>query len=86
MFKKILVANRSEIAVRVINACQALGIPTVAIYSDADKNSRHCSIADEAVHIGPSSPRESYLDIEKIIDTVKRIGAEAIHPGYGFLA
>ena len=86
LFNKILIANRSEIAVRVINACQSLGIPSVAVYSDADKNSKHCLLADEAVHIGPPAPRESYLDIEKIINAAKESGADAIHPGYGFLA
>lgn len=85
-FNKVLVANRSEIAVRVINACKTLGIPSVAVYSDADARSKHRMIADEAVHIGPPSPRESYLDIEKIINAAKSVGADAIHPGYGFLA
>ena len=86
LFNKILVANRSEIAVRVINACRVLGIPSVAVYSDADANSKHRLQADEAVHIGPPPPRESYLDIEKIIAAAKQTGADAIHPGYGFLA
>jgi acetyl-CoA carboxylase biotin carboxylase subunit len=86
LFNKILVANRSEIAVRVINACRTLGIPSVAIYSDADNNSKHKQLADEAIHIGPPSPRESYLDIEKIITAAKNTNADAIHPGYGFLA
>jgi acetyl-CoA carboxylase biotin carboxylase subunit len=86
LFNKILVANRSEIAIRVMNACRTLGIPSVAVYSDADKNSKHRLFADEAVHIGPSPPRESYLDIDKIINAAKQTGCEAIHPGYGFLA
>jgi acetyl-CoA carboxylase biotin carboxylase subunit len=86
LFKKILVANRSEIAVRVINACRNLGIPTVAVYSDADIKSKHRFWADESVYIGPSSPRESYLAIEKIIDSAKSTGCDAIHPGYGFLS
>lgn len=86
LFEKILVANRSEIAIRVMNACRTLGILSVAVYSDADKNSKHRFYADEAVHIGPSPPRESYLDIEKIINAAKQTGCEAIHPGYGFLA
>jgi acetyl-CoA carboxylase biotin carboxylase subunit len=86
LFNKILVANRSEIAIRVMNACRTLGIPSVAVYSDADKNSKHRLFADEAVHIGPSPPRESYLDIEKIINAAKDTGCDAIHPGYGFLA
>ncbi len=86
LFHRILVANRSEIAVRVINACRTLGIPSVAVYSDADKDSKHRWHADESVHIGPSPPRESYLAIAKIIDAAKQTGCDAIHPGYGFLA
>lgn len=84
--QKILIANRSEIAVRVINACQAMGIKSVALYSDADKNSKHKMIADEAVYIGEAAPQKSYLDIEKIISAAKETNADAIHPGYGFLA
>ncbi|RKX27773.1 MAG: acetyl-CoA carboxylase biotin carboxylase subunit [Candidatus Zixiibacteriota bacterium] len=86
LFNKILVANRSEIAVRVMNACRTLGVPCVAVYSDADRGSKHRFFADEAVHIGASPPRESYLDIEKIINAAKETGCDAIHPGYGFLA
>ena len=86
LFKRILVANRSEIAVRVINACRVLGIPTVAVYSEADKNSKHRLMADASVLIGPPPPRQSYLDIGKIIDAARQSGCEAIHPGYGFLA
>ena len=86
LFKKILVANRSEIAVRVMNACRTLGIPTVAVYSEADANSKHRQFADESVLIGPPSPRESYLDIDKIIGAARKTGCDAIHPGYGFLA
>jgi len=86
LFNKILVANRSEIAIRVMNACRTLGIPSVAVYSDADKNSKHRLFADEAIHIGPSPPRESYLHIEKIINAAKQTCCDAIHPGYGFLA
>lgn len=86
LFKKILVANRSEIAIRVMNACRTLGIPSVAVYSDADANSRHRLTADDSVHIGPPPPRESYLDINKIIAAARQVGADAIHPGYGFLA
>lgn len=84
--QKVLIANRSEIAVRVINACQAMGIKSVAVYSEADKNSKHKLIADEAVHIGEAAPQKSYLDIEKIINAAKETNADAIHPGYGFLA
>jgi acetyl-CoA carboxylase biotin carboxylase subunit len=85
-FKKILVANRGEIAVRIMRACNEMNIATVAVYSDADRAALHTRVADEAVHIGASSPRESYLNIEKIIDAAKKTNADAIHPGYGFLA
>ena len=83
---KILIANRGEIAVRIIRACRDLGIETVAVYSDADRASLHVRNADEAVHIGPPQPRESYLRIEKILEAAKKTGADAIHPGYGFLS
>ncbi len=86
LFERILVANRSEIAVRVINACKSLGIRTVAVYSEADVNSKHRLMADESVLIGPPPPRESYLDIDKLIMAAKQTGADALHPGYGFLA
>lgn len=86
MFKKILVANRGEIAIRVIRACKEMGITSVAIYSDADRLALHVHHADEAYRIGPPPSRESYLAIDKIIQTAKRCGAEAVHPGYGFLA
>ncbi len=86
MFKKILIANRGEIACRVIKTARKMGIATVAVYSDADANAMHVEMADEAVHIGPSPAAESYLVIDKIIDVCKTTGAEAVHPGYGFLS
>ncbi|WP_428680851.1 acetyl/propionyl/methylcrotonyl-CoA carboxylase subunit alpha [Reyranella sp.] len=86
MFSKILIANRGEIACRVIKTARRLGIKTVAVYSDADRTARHVAMADEAVHIGPSAARESYLVADRIIDAAKRTGAQAIHPGYGFLS
>ena len=86
MFKKILIANRGEIACRVIRACRDLGIQTVAVYSDADKAALHVRMADEAFHIGPSPSSESYLRHDKILQVAKESGADAIHPGYGFLS
>ncbi len=86
MFKKILIANRGEIACRVIKSAQKMGIKTVAVYSDADKNALHVRMADEAVHIGPPPANQSYILIDKIMDAVKQTGAEAVHPGYGFLS
>ena len=86
MFSKILIANRGEIACRVIKTAKRLGIKTVAVYSDADRNARHVAMADEAVHIGPPAARESYLVADRIIDAARRTGAQAIHPGYGFLS
>lgn len=86
MFSKILIANRGEIACRIIKTCKTLGIKTVAIYSQADKECLHVKLADETHLIGPPEPEESYLRIDKIIETAKKCDAEAIHPGYGFLA
>src|SRR5947207_14116551 len=86
MFKKILIANRGEIAVRVIRACREMGIATVAVYSQADENCLHVRYADEAVCVGPPPTRESYAHIANIISAAIIMGADAIHPGYGFLA
>ena len=86
MFKKILIANRGEIACRVIQTCQRMGIATVAVYSDADARAPFVKMADEAVHIGPAPASESYLLADKIIEACKQTGAEAVHPGYGFLS
>src|SRR3569832_2032062 len=86
MFKKILIANRGEIACRVASTARRMGIRTVAVYSDADANARHVAACDEAVHIGGSAPKESYLRWERIIEAAKATGAQAIHPGYGFLS
>ncbi len=86
MFKKILIANRGEIACRVIKTARKMGIATVAVYSEADRDARHVELADEAVFIGPAPSRESYLVADKIIDACKQTGAQAVHPGYGFLS
>jgi acetyl-CoA carboxylase biotin carboxylase subunit/3-methylcrotonyl-CoA carboxylase alpha subunit len=83
---KILIANRGEIAVRIMRTCRDLGIATVAVYSDADAGAPHVAFADEAVRIGPPPARESYLSIDALLDAARAAGADAIHPGYGFLS
>ena len=86
MFTKILIANRGEIACRVAATAKRLGVKTVAVYSDADAGAKHVAVCDEAVHIGGSAPKESYLRWDRIIEAAKATGAQAIHPGYGFLS
>ncbi|MCS6831903.1 MAG: acetyl-CoA carboxylase biotin carboxylase subunit, partial [bacterium] len=86
MFRKILIANRGEIAVRVIRACRELGIESVAVYSEADRDALHVQLADEAICIGPPPSAESYLNIPHILMAAQITGAEAIHPGYGYLS
>src|SRR5690349_5608094 len=86
MFSKVLIANRGEIAVRVIRACREMGIASVAVYSDADTRAFHTTLADHRVRIGPAAAAESYLSVDAIIDAARSTGAEAVHPGYGFLS
>lgn len=86
MFKRLLIANRGEIAVRIIRACQELGIETVAVYSEADKNAMHVQLADLSYCIGPADATQSYLNMEAILTAAAATKAEAIHPGYGFLS
>lgn len=86
MFEKILIANRGEIAVRIIRACREMGIKTVAVYSEADRDSLHTLLADEAICIGPAASTQSYLNMERILSATVAMKAEAIHPGFGFLS
>ena len=86
MLDKVIIANRGEIALRVLRACRELGIKTVAVHSTADANLKHVLLADEAYPVGPGPSRESYLDLARVIETARRVKADAIHPGYGFFA
>src|ERR1700742_1278581 len=86
MFKRILIANRGEIACRIIKTARRLGIETVAVYSEADKDALHVEMADMAVPIGPAAPAETSLGVEKLVEPCRNSGAEAVHPGYGFLS
>src|ERR1700712_30348 len=86
MFRKVLIANRGEIAMRVISACKEMGIRTVAVYSEADRNSLHVRFADEAICIGPPRSADSYLNVPSVISAAEVTGADAIHPGYGLLS
>jgi acetyl/propionyl-CoA carboxylase alpha subunit len=86
MFQKLLIANRGEIACRIIRTARRMGIATVAVYSEADTNALHVSLADEAIYIGPSAASESYLSMSRLLEAIQTSGSDAVHPGYGFLS
>lgn len=86
MFKKVLIANRGEIACRVIRSLKEMGVKSVAVYSDPDETAAHVLMADEAVRVGPAAAKDSYLNVDAILAAIKQTGAEAVHPGYGFLS